>query len=138
MDEDSHDDAGDSGLKKAFKTANHIRHTLMDLSMIGMAIGALVATGGAVGLFDPVIAFFKMHVSGIPALFTAGPEFLTDAFNNAMEGTFFTGTEATHHMAMNDMGAMNPTSAQQGMADMYGSDADTLGSLMNGHAPVIK
>ncbi|HCQ70751.1 MAG: hypothetical protein CL570_01615 [Alphaproteobacteria bacterium] len=82
------------GLKKTFNKFNHIRHILMDVSMIGGAIAAFAATGGAVGFFDPLASWAKMHVSGIPDLLTSTPDFLSNAFDQAQDGVFYTGNEA--------------------------------------------
>lgn len=79
----------------------------MDLSMIGVAIGALVASGGATGFLDPVLAWAKMHVSGLPSFLTAGPQFLTSAFQQAGGGVWFTGITP-------DMGAMHAGHAMAG------------------------
>lgn len=98
--------AESGSIGETFNTVNHLRHTLMDLSMIGMAIGALVATGGATGFIDPVLGWLKMHVSGIPDLFTSGPEFLSSAFEQAQDGIWFTGAEADMH-SMHEMDAID-------------------------------
>lgn len=89
------------GLKKTFNKFNHIRHILMDVSMIGGAIAAFAATGGAVGFFDPLVSWAKMHVSGIPDLLTSAPNFLSNAFDQAQDGVFYTGNEAEHMHSAN-------------------------------------
>ena len=83
--------AGSGSLSSTFSKVNHWRMVLMDISMIGVAIGAVVATGGAVGFFDPVIAWAKMHVSGIEPLVTKGASFLASAFKQAGAGVWATG-----------------------------------------------
>ena len=83
-------------LSEAFSKANHFRHFIMDLSMIGMAIGAVVATSGVFGLFDPLWGFAKMHISGLPSLLDT-PNFLVGAFEQASNGTWFTGIETPMH-----------------------------------------
>jgi hypothetical protein len=118
------------GLKSAFQKANHWRHIIMDISMVGMAVGLIVASGGMTGFLDPLWAFAKMHVSGIPDLFTHGPAFLADAFNNAANGVWFTGAEVSH-TAMH--GGMAPTATHQAMGAMYGADPNTLSALSQGH-----
>jgi hypothetical protein len=76
-------------LKKAWKTFTHVRHTLMDVSMITFAIGALVATGGVVGILDPVSIFLQMHIPSIEHLAAIG-DFASTAFENASNGFFMT------------------------------------------------
>ena len=91
-------------LSETFKKAGRFRHFLMDVSMLGMAVGAVVATGGAVGLFDALGPFFHMHVAGIPELFTAGGNYLASTFN-AESGfqlateNFFTSAHGVHGAA---------------------------------------
>ncbi len=89
--------ASDGSLSDTFNKVNHWRHVLMDISMIGMAIGAIVATGGSAGFLDPLLGWAKMHFSGIPDVLMSGPEFLTDAFEQASNGTWFTGLETDMH-----------------------------------------
>lgn len=82
----------DSGISlgDTFRTVNSFRHTLMDISMIGMAIGGIMASGGATAFLDPFIGWAQMHVAGIPELITGGPEFLSNAWEQAQNGVFLT------------------------------------------------
>lgn len=111
------DAAAGTSLKDTFKKVNHWRHRLMDLSMIGMAIGGLVTTGGAMGLLNPVLGWAQMHFSGLPALLFDGPEFLADAFSNAADGVFLTDT-APDMSGMHDMGGGMETHADAGFSDI--------------------
>lgn len=122
------------GLTSMFKKANHWRHTLMDISMLGMAIAGLVATGGATGFLDPVWAFLKMHVSGIIPLFQAAPGFLESAFHQAGHGVWFTGAQSAGHSAMHagmSMGGMSAASAKTATA--WGVDPTVHSELMSSH-----
>jgi len=124
-------------LSKTFKRANHWRHILMDISMIGMAVGALVATGGASGFLDPIWGWMKMHVMGIPELFSSGGEFLSNAFEQATQGTFFTGVETNMHGA--GVHADPITYSEQGFqqaeqsADFWGNQNTQHNDLMLSH-----
>lgn len=108
------DDKGFS-LSEKFHTFNHVRHTLMDISMIGMAIAGLVATGSAIGFLDPIWAWMKMHVSGIPGL-AALPDFISAAGESLSDGAWFTGTEPVM-----DHG----THGGEGAGGWHGGEADT-------------
>ncbi len=99
------------GLKKTFNKFNHVRHILMDVSMIGGAIAAFAATGGAVGFFDPIVSWAKMHVSGIPDLLTSAPDFLSSAFDQAQDGVFYTGNEASMNHGGHDIPAHDQLAA---------------------------
>ncbi len=97
MEEEAEKAASSSmSLTDKFKKVNHIRHWLMDISMFGMAIGALVATGGATGFLDPVIGWIKMHFVGIPELFSSGPDFLAAASEGFNQGMLYVGTDVSH------------------------------------------
>ncbi len=85
--------AGDSSISDTFNEINHWRHILMDFSMVGMAVGALVATGGASGFLDPIAGWAASHVTGIPTLLGGGQEFLASAFEQAADGVWYTGAE---------------------------------------------
>ena len=114
-------------LKQVFNKVNHIRHVLMDVSMIGMAVGAFVATGGAIGFFDPLLSWAQMHVSGIPDLLTSAPDFLGNAFEQAQDGVWFTGNEASmshadHHAPTPDIPHDNTVASHHNHPDPSAND----------------
>lgn len=76
-------------LKEAFSKVNHIRHIMMDVAMFTAAVGALVATGGAIGVFDPVSIFLGMHIPDISNIMAIG-EYVGVAFENASNGFWVT------------------------------------------------
>ncbi len=78
----------------AFHKFQHWRHRLMDISMLGLAVGAFAASGGTTALLDPVMAWIKMHFVGLAPLLTDGPGFLSSAFQQASQGVWFTGAQA--------------------------------------------
>lgn len=90
------EEGGGRSLTETFKKVNHWRHWLMDISMIGMAVGAVVASGGTFGFLDPIASWMKMHVTGIPELLEHGGEFIEVASAQAGEGTWYAGTEIDH------------------------------------------
>lgn len=74
-------------LREAWSKANHWRHHLMDFTMLTMALGALVATGGVTGLLDPVGIFLNMHIpamSDLSAIWSG----LEGMYSAAMEGSW--------------------------------------------------
>lgn len=95
--------ASSDSLADKFKKANHYRHILMDISMIGMAIGGLVATaasGGTLAFLDPIGQWIGMHFSGLGGYLQIG-EFFNIAAESAQYGTyatdsFFTLDHAAH------------------------------------------
>ncbi len=91
-------------LSDTFKKANHYRHMLMDFTMITMAIGTVVATGGMFGLFDPIGLFLNMHIPSPSDIGSIG-SFVTDAFSNAANGTFITDAALTAPHAVHGVGA---------------------------------
>ena len=89
--------AGKGSLVNAFKKVNHYRMVLMDIAMIGVCVGTLVATGLPFGFGDLGAAYAKMHVMGLEPLVTSGPDFLSTAFSQANQGMWYTGVEAPMH-----------------------------------------
>ena len=92
--------------------------------MIGMAIGAVIASGGVFGLFDPLWGFAKMHVSGLPSLLQT-PDFLVGAFEQASNGTWFTGIETPMHHG--EMHASHIAGASEVITQKQTDIAATLG-----------
>jgi len=118
-----------------------LRHKLMDLSMIGFAVSGLVAAasgGASIGWFDPVLAWLKMHVSGLGGFLELG-DFAEAAMNSGdlvtENGlTDLHGAEHTHGV---DEACMKNTfnslttedfAAQKALADNFGG-GDFYGQL---------
>lgn len=114
-------------LSGTFNKLNHWRHILMDISMIGMAIGALVATGGKIAFLDPFVAWLKMHFAGLAPLMNGLPEFLHQAGASAGQGVWYTGADASMH-AMHG-GAQMAHPATHGAAGMAAYTATEQASL---------
>lgn len=83
--------AGNGSLSSTFKKAHHWSMVLMAFSMAGSIMAGLAIAGVPYAGLDGVIAYAKMHVSGIPDLFTYGPDFLSTAFEQASNGVWYTG-----------------------------------------------
>lgn len=86
-------EAKGSSLSQTFKQVNHYRHILMDVAMFSSAIAAVVATGGAFGLLDPVGIFLNMHIPAMSDLGAIGT-FLSEGYANAASGVLFTDAAA--------------------------------------------
>ena len=68
-------------LSQKFNKLNHLRHTIMDFSMLFVAIGAVVAGAGPlVGILDPITPFIKMHFQG----WFMAPDVLSNFISDAM------------------------------------------------------
>jgi hypothetical protein len=89
--------AGKGSLVNAFKKINHYRMVLMDVAMIGVCVGTLVATGLPFGFGDFGALYAKMHVMGFDPLVTSGPDFLSTAFAQANQEVWYTGVDAPLH-----------------------------------------
>lgn len=104
-------------LSQKFNKLNHLRHTIMDFSMMFMAIGAVVAGAGPlVGILDPITPFIKMHFEGWLMAPDVLSNFIPDAMTNLEAGTWASG--------------IDPVS----MHDMHGAAGAASGAEAIGHA----
>ncbi len=102
-------------LSQKFNKLNHLRHTIMDFSMLFVAIGAVVAGAGPlVGILDPITPFIKMHFQGWLMAPDVLSNFVPDAMSNLSNGTWLSGIDAA------------PMHEMHGMVSSAGA-ADTLG-----------
>lgn len=118
---------GKQSLSQTFNKLNHFRHTIMDFSMIFMAIGAVVAGAGPlVGILDPITPFIKMHFQGWLMAPDALSQFIPDAMSNLDAGTWFSGIDASSSMHnMHGMAAASVPDAMGHAAHSAGMMADT-------------
>lgn len=91
-------------LSQKFNKLNHLRHTIMDFSMMFMAIGAVVAGAGPlVGILDPITPFIKMHFEGWLMAPDVLSSFIPDAMSNLDAGTWLSGVDPVPMHAMHGM-----------------------------------
>ncbi len=122
-------EAAAGSLSSTFNKLNHWRHNLMDFTMIVGAIGLVVASGGSMGLLDPIGIFAQMHFPSMESL-AAIPDFLTGAFQSVADGTLLTST-ASVAADPHAMHAVAETAAHtvHAAAEAFTSEWDWFASL---------
>lgn len=123
-------------LSQTFNNLNKLRHTIMDFSMLFMAIGAVVAGAGPlVGILDPITPFIKMHFQGWLMAPDVLADFVPNALDNLSTGTLLSGIDpvSLHDMAGGAIGGADTL----GHAAHLGLDAQNaqFADWVNGMSP---